>query len=60
MNKAQRIHKRKILSRVRDVKAQARGQRLPKGFCLSKCVDRSVFKSPLDLSEVEIPAMYED
>ena len=59
MNKAQRIHKRKILSRVRDVKAQARGQRLPKGFCLAKCVDRSVFKS-LDLSEVEIPAMYED
>jgi hypothetical protein len=60
MNKARRIHKQKILRRVRDVKAQTRGQGLPKGFCLAKCVDRSVFKSPLDLREVEIPATYED
>jgi hypothetical protein len=60
VNEAQRIHRQKVLRRVRDLKAQARGRKLPKGFCLAKCVDRDVFKSPLDLKGVVIPATYED
>ena len=60
MHKARRIHRQKVLRRVRDLKAQARGRGLPKGFCLAKSVNRDLFKSPLDLSQVEIPATYED
>jgi hypothetical protein len=31
-----------------------------KGFCFAKRVDPSVFKRPLNLSQVEVPADYED
>jgi hypothetical protein len=30
------------------------------GFCLAECVDRRVFESPLNLSEVDLPASYEN
>ena len=30
------------------------------GFCLAECVDHRVFESPLDLSEVDLPATYEN
>jgi|GEM_PF-6170671 hypothetical protein len=60
MNKARRMHRQKTLRQVRDLKGQARGRRLPKGFCLAKGVYRDALKSPLDLSQVEIPATYED
>ena len=60
VNEARRIRRQKVLWRVQDLKAQARGRRLPKGFCLAKCVDRDVFKSPLDLKRVVIPTTYED
>jgi hypothetical protein len=60
MSEGRRIHRQKVQQRVKDLDAQARGRRLPKGFCLAKCVDPAVFKRPLDLSRVEIPASYED
>lgn len=60
MGKMHKMHRRKIRRRVWDLKVQARGQRLPKGFCLAKCVERSVFKRPLDLTGVVIPTSYED
>jgi hypothetical protein len=30
------------------------------GFCLAECVDHRVFQSPLNLSEVDLPATYEN
>jgi len=30
------------------------------GFCLAECVDHRVFESALDLSEVDLPATYEN
>ncbi len=60
MSEVRRIHRQKVQRRVRDLKTQARGRRLSKSFCLAKCVDPAVFKSPLDFSRVEIPATYED
>ena len=30
------------------------------GFCLAECVDHRVFESPLNLSEVDLPATYEN
>ena len=30
------------------------------GFCLAECVDHRVFRSPLNLSEVDLPATYEN
>jgi len=60
VNEARRIRRQKVLWRVQDLKAQASGCRLPKSFCLAKCVDRDVFKSPLDLKQVVIPTTYED
>jgi hypothetical protein len=60
MNEARRIHRQKVQRRVRDLKAQARGRRTPKTFCLAKSVDRAVLEAPLNLSKIEIPATYED
>ena len=60
MNEARRIHRQKVMSRVRTLKAQARGRRQPKTFCLANYVDRAVLQAPLDLSTIEIPATYED
>ena len=60
MNAWQRIHRQKVQTRVRDLKAQARGRKLPKGLCLAKCVNPAVFKSPLNLKGVEVPTTYEE
>lgn len=30
------------------------------GFCLAECVDHRVFESPVNLSEVDLPATYEN
>jgi hypothetical protein len=30
------------------------------GFCVAECVDHRVFQSPLNLSEVDLPATYEN
>jgi hypothetical protein len=52
----QRLHRAKILSRRRDMKARANGKHLTKGFCLVEYVDPDVLRGPLDLSRVgEIP-----
>ena len=29
-------------------------------FCVAECVDHRVFQSPLNLSEVDLPATYEN
>jgi len=60
MNKAHRIHRQKVQRRVRDLKAQARGRRIPETFCLAKCVGRAVLEAPLNLSRIEVPTTYED
>jgi hypothetical protein len=60
MNDVQHIHKRKVQWRRRDLKAQTRGRRLSKRFCLAKSLGPNVFKAPLDFSQVEIPSTYEE
>ena len=47
MNETRRIHRQKVMSRVRTLKAQARGRRRPKTFCLANYVDRAVLQAPL-------------
>lgn len=59
MNEVRRIHRRKTQRRVRDLRNQQQGRSVA-AFCLAKRVDPQAFKTPLDLSRVQIPAGYED
>lgn len=59
MEEIRRVHQRKLSQKKRDLKRLSEGKGTNAQFNLAKRLDPAIFKAPLNVSRMILPATYE-